>query len=145
MLESGKVKDPSITLEQLEGDSWGEPQYDSYLVRTIHALRRKPIAEFTIEDLRITIGQKFSLEHLTPLALNRLEIDPFAEGHCFPGDLLDAVMSISSDYWSAHRAEARRMEAVADHAVHELRHREEPNEIKARLRQLIAAAPWRAT
>jgi hypothetical protein len=55
------------TLEQLEGFVAGEPPYDSYLVRTIYALRKKPIGDFTTEDLRITIGQGRGIPYLLPL------------------------------------------------------------------------------
>jgi hypothetical protein len=44
-------------LDTLEGDEWGPPTYDSYLVATCHRLRKKPIGAFTVEDLRILIGQ----------------------------------------------------------------------------------------
>ncbi len=45
-------------LDELEGFTAGELPFDSYLVRTTYALRRKPVGEFTTEDLRVTIGQK---------------------------------------------------------------------------------------
>jgi len=111
------MTEPSSTLEQLDGEDWGEPNYNSYLVRTVHALRRKPIAEFTVEDLRIMLGQKFGPEHLVPIALSRLEADPFAEGHFYPGDLLGVVMELPREYWSAHASEASRMDAIARQAA----------------------------
>lgn len=80
------------TIEQLEGEAWGEPEADTYLVRTFHALRKKDIAEFTIEDLRIMIGQGVALEHLAPAAMAALERDPFVAGDYFPGDLLSALL-----------------------------------------------------
>jgi hypothetical protein len=36
------------SLEQLDGRRWGEPEFDSYVVRTCHALRRKPIGKLTV-------------------------------------------------------------------------------------------------
>ena len=134
---------PSDTLEQLEGEDWGEPEYDSYLVRTVHALRRKPICEFTIEDLRITLGQGFGLKYLTPLALDRLEQNPFAEGHFYPGDLLKSVMRIPSEYWSAHPTEARRIESVTKRVEQLLDGQDLTDEIKADLRAFMTAASWR--
>src|SRR5689334_16560777 len=110
------MADLSKTLEELEGQNWGEPDHTSNLVQTIHRLRRKPINEFTVEDLRITLGQNCGVEHLTPLALNLLEVDPFVEGDFYPGDLLASVMGISRDYWLTHPNEAARMENVADGA-----------------------------
>src|SRR5438132_1243460 len=80
------------TLQELEGQDWGEAHYPSYLVRTCHALRRKPLRDFTVEDLRIMIGQNFSLEYLIPLAIEHLQRDPFAAGDFYPGDLLGCVL-----------------------------------------------------
>ncbi len=33
--------DLNNTLEQLDKQDWGEPEYDSYLVKTCHQLRKK--------------------------------------------------------------------------------------------------------
>ena len=61
------------TLEQIEKEYWPEPNHDSYLVRTCHLLRKKPIADFEIEDLRILISQNISLNVLVPIALDKLK------------------------------------------------------------------------
>lgn len=132
------------TLEQLEGEDWGEPEYNSYLVRTIHALRRKPIGEFTVEDLRIALGQKVGMTFLTSLALDRLETDPFAEGHLYPGDLLVSVMGLPHEYWMTHPTEADRMASIADRVASELADREEIDDIKVHIGELLAQASWRA-
>jgi hypothetical protein len=137
------MTDQSRPLEQLEGENWGEPEYDSYLVQTIHKLRRKPVGQFTIEDLRIMLSQKVGMEHFTPLALDRLEADPFVSGDFYPGDLLGAVMALPREYWLTHPAEAVRMRTVADHAEELLNNYDEIDEIKTRLRSLISARPWR--
>ncbi len=68
------------SLQELERDGWGQPDYDSHLVQTCHRLRRVPLADFTTEDLRIMIGQKIGLLFLVPLALEKLEEDPLTEG-----------------------------------------------------------------
>jgi hypothetical protein len=80
------------TLDELEGVCWGEPRYESYLVRTCHHLRTKPIDHFTVEDLRIMISQQIGLPHLIPRALGIVEREPLAEGDFYPGDLLAAVI-----------------------------------------------------
>jgi CDI immunity proteins len=90
------------TLQDIEKDDWGRPSYDSYLVETCHALRQKPLGTFTVEDLRIMIGQQISLPILVPLALERLEGNPLAEGDFFPGDLLENVLLIDESFWLAH-------------------------------------------
>jgi CDI immunity proteins len=67
-------------LQDLEQDDWGEPTYDSYLVTTVHRLRRKPLGEFTVEDLRIMIGHGIGLPFLIPMAVKHLEDEPLAAG-----------------------------------------------------------------
>ena len=92
----------NLTLDQLENTNWGEPTYSSYLVRTCHALRKKPLQDFTIEDLRIMIGQNISLEHLMPLAIGELSKNILAEGDFYEGDLLKAVLSAEGGFWKKH-------------------------------------------
>lgn len=87
------------TLEEIENDHWGEPTYGSYLVTTCHQLRKKPLRDFTVEDLRILIGQNFSLDTLIPMAIDRLKQNILAEGHFYPGDLLMNVLKSNPDYW----------------------------------------------
>ncbi|MCI5076263.1 contact-dependent growth inhibition system immunity protein [Oricola sp.] len=80
------------SIEDIEKDYWGEPEFASRLVSTCHALRRKPLDRFTVEDLRVMIGQNLSLPILMPMALDRLRADPLAEGDHYPGDLLFSVL-----------------------------------------------------
>lgn len=98
-----------MTLEQLEGEDWGEPDYDSHLVTETYRLRRKPLAEFTAEDLRVMIGQQIGLPHLVPLALDLLERDPFVSGDLFAGDLLRNVRRVPDPYWAEHPDQAARL------------------------------------
>ncbi len=92
----------SLNLDQLEKTNWGEPTYDSHLVRTCHALRKKPLQDFTIEDLRIMIGQDISLDYLMPLAILELSKNILAEGDYYEGDLLKVVLSAEGGFWKKH-------------------------------------------
>jgi hypothetical protein len=104
------------TLEELDGEVWGEPELNSYLVTTCHRLRRIPLRDFEEEDLRIMIGQGFSLDYLVPLAIEYLEGNPFAQGDFYPGDLLENVLRVDREFW-VHRPELRqRMKAIAERA-----------------------------
>ena len=103
-----------LTLDQLDPPAWGEPDFDSGLVQACHRLRRKPIEEFTVEDLRIMIGQQICLRWLMPLALDVLEKDPLAEGDFFPGDLLSAVLRPTAEYWAGEPQLRSRLSAVLD-------------------------------
>lgn len=89
----------NATLEELENQIWGEPEFDSHLVVTCHELRRKPVEQFTVGDLRIMIGQNIGLKHLMPKALDVLKRTPFVEGDFYPGDLLANVISAERDYF----------------------------------------------
>lgn len=90
------------TLEELDGDVWPEPQFRSYLVESVHRLRRVPLKQFTIEDLRIMIGQSEGLPYLVPRALDHLEAHPLAAGDYYPGDLLRTVVQIPDQFWTEH-------------------------------------------
>lgn len=97
------------SLEELEGFVARAPRDASDLVQTIHALRRKPIGAFTVENLRFMIGQRQGVPYLLPLALEKLEADPFAAGDLSRGDLLTNVLD-AEPYWGAGcRARARRI------------------------------------
>ncbi len=116
------------TLTELESKDWGPPNFDSHLVTTIHQVRHKPLEDFTVEDLRITIGQNLALQWLLPMAIERLRDDLFVEGDYYRGDLLNAVLRIKPPFWSDHpelrqivsqvaqQAAARRQELDEDEA-----------------------------
>lgn len=89
------------TVEQLDGQDWGEPSYPSHLVTECHRLRRVPLKEFTVENLRIMIGQHIGLDWLVPLALTRLYDEPFADGDYYEGDLLNAVLRLPDAFGKA--------------------------------------------
>src|SRR4051812_23954420 len=104
--------DRSKTLQQLEGSDWRDPTYGSHLVAECHRLRRVPLREFTVEKLRIMIGQQIGLQYLIPVALELLRDDPFTAGDLYDGDLLAAVLRADSRFWIASpdlRAEAARI------------------------------------
>jgi hypothetical protein len=101
------------TLDEIEGRGWGDvPAAASRLVRTVHALRRKPIGQFGVEELRVLLSQQVSSDILVPHALDALERSPFAEGDYYPGDLLVAVLKLPGDYWEQHSDQAQRAEQI---------------------------------
>jgi hypothetical protein len=116
--------DLTKSLEQLEGDAWGEPTFDSYLVTTAHRLRRKALCEFTVEDLRLMLGQGIGVPLLLPLALDHLEEDPFIEGDFYAGDLLAACVRLDADRLHACPDLRRRLRAIAQRASLEVSTRE---------------------
>ncbi|MBD0675166.1 hypothetical protein BU198_31820 [Streptomyces sp. CBMA156] len=89
------------SLEELERERWPAPSGDvTRLVATAHALRRKPIGELTVEELRLLIRQDVGLTHVLPVALEVLQDDPMAEGDMYEGDLLAAVLTRRPAAWS---------------------------------------------
>ncbi|MEU0087314.1 contact-dependent growth inhibition system immunity protein, partial [Streptomyces sp. NPDC006274] len=86
------------SLEELEHACWPAPEADSTrLIATAHALRRRPIGELTVEDMRLLIGQSIGLPYLLPLAVEVLRENPMAEGHMYEGDLLSAVLTRNAE------------------------------------------------
>ncbi len=126
------------SLEELEGDIWEEPNLDSHLVTTCLRLRQKPIETFSVEDLRIMIGQGIGLPHLVPVALKILEADPLAEGDYYPGDLLAAAISQRDSFLVNHSLFLQRVEAAARQAIERIGRRDRA--LAKRLRRFLAAS-----
>ena len=91
------------SLDKLEKRNWGEPDFESHLVTTCYKLRLKPLDEFSIEDLRIMIGQNIGLKFLIPLALEELDKNILAEGDFYEGDLLQAVLNSEAEFWQTNK------------------------------------------
>jgi hypothetical protein len=80
-----------MTLEQLESEVWPESEFSSHLVVICHQLRKKRLADFSIEDLRTMLSQSIGAKYLLPKAIEVLRKNPLAEGDFFEGDLLVAI------------------------------------------------------
>ncbi len=125
---------PGKTLDDLEGAVWGEPTFDSHLVTTCHRLRTKPVDDFSVEDLRMMIGQQIGLPHLIPPAVVALERDPLAEGDYYPGDLLVSVIG-AAEWLQAHPEWLARVIRVAERALTGLDEAE--NYVRVRLAEFL--------
>lgn len=117
--------DQGRTLEQLEGSTWGEPNYPSHVVTECHRLRKIPVQDLTIEDLRLLIGQQKGLPWLVPLALAQLTTNPLAEGNYYAGDLLVAVLQIKAEYWHENPPARQYVEFVTRFALRLLKEHED--------------------
>ncbi|MFF8315610.1 contact-dependent growth inhibition system immunity protein [Streptomyces bobili] len=101
------------SLEELERYRWPAPSADATrLVATAHALRRWPIGELTVEDMRLLIGQDVGLSYLLPLALKVLLDNPMAEGDMYEGDLLSAVLTRNPAVWTESSGLGRELRAI---------------------------------
>ncbi len=88
------------TLDTVDPPAWGPAPPDATpLIKRCHELRTKPLRDFTVEDLRIMIGQQVALNRLVPLALKRLRPDPLTAGDYYPRDLLDSVLRVDTAFW----------------------------------------------
>ncbi len=101
---------PRTTLDTLEGVDSGEPGHDSGLVIRFHALRKTPLRDWTVDDLRLMLGQRDALPVLLPLALDLLEDDPFAGE--WGGNLLAFALMAGHQFWLDHPSLWRRMAGV---------------------------------
>jgi hypothetical protein len=130
------------TLDELEGVEWGPPTYDSSLVTNVHRLRRVPLKQYRLEDLRLMIGQQVGVRYLVPRALDHLESHPLASGNLYPGDLLAAVVRLPESFWSTHRQFLPRTIGAIDGAlarVHKVQTSDElPDELRAARDRLTA-------
>jgi hypothetical protein len=94
------IKNIHLTLIDLERIP-KEPilEGDTCLMRKCKELRSKRLVDFSIENLRIMIGQKSGIKYLVPVALEKLEENILVQGDFFPGDLLTNVLRINKDFW----------------------------------------------
>ena len=108
--------DKSKSLQELEDDGWGKASFDSHLVQECHRLRHVPLKDFAVEDLRIMIGQNISLGYLMPMAIEKLEQNPLAEGRFYAGDLLVNVLRADLEFWSKFPALKSKLIKIAEEA-----------------------------
>lgn len=116
--DMGKQADQRRSLEDVEGEHWGAPPVDATrLIATAHRLRQKPIADLTIEDLRLLIGQEIGVTVLVPVALEFLRRDPLAAGSMYEGDLLRAVLQVDRSFWESHPESEKILRTIIDSIV----------------------------
>ena len=88
------------TIENLEKQNFGNPnEASTNMVKRCLELCKVPLNQFSVEDLRLMIGQAFSLRYLIPLATEHLKENIFVEGDLYPGDLLKNVLSVEVNFW----------------------------------------------
>jgi hypothetical protein len=127
------------SLQELEGEIWGPPTYDSHVVQTVHRLRTVPLKQFGIEELRITIGQGVGLPYLVPIALEHLQHHPFAAGDYYRGDLLKAVTRVPADFWAARPELAAQYRRTLEAALIRVHMVDTVPELAAELRDALDA------
>lgn len=110
------------TIENLEKKVWPTLQGEtSYLITTCNALRKKPLEDFTTEDLRIMIGQEIGLFFLIPLAIETLKDNLFAEGDMYEGDLLKNVLCVETNFWDENKNYWQELNEIIKNRRHEIK------------------------
>ena len=103
------------SVEELEGTVWDPPSNDATpLVRRCHELRRRDVGALAVEELRTLIGQEIGLPWLVPIAVDRLDDDPFASGDLYPGDLFVSLVGVPESYWAQDSPSWLRLHALAE-------------------------------
>lgn len=100
------------SLEELENSFWEHNDFDSYVVQTVQAARKKPLRELSNEEIRVLTGQRVGLKYILPLAVAILKNDPLAEIRFFEGDLLECVLRLSPADWKDNPDELRELETI---------------------------------
>lgn len=68
----------------------------------VSKLATKPLRRLQIKELYLLLHHGIGLPYVLPMAVERLEGDPWLTAHRNPGDLLIAVMEADSRFWREH-------------------------------------------
>lgn len=107
-----------------------EIDFPSKLITRHNALLSKPIGEYTVEDLRLMIGQNTGLDYLIPKAIGVLEKEAFAGGDFYPGDLLEKVLCADLNFWEKNPRYAQVLLTLIESQMDELLDLDVSEEIK---------------
>ena len=94
------------TLESLEKKIWpelSEMDKQDWMIVECNALRKKPIKDFSIENLRQMVEQDIGLKYLVPLVIDELKKDITVKGDCYLGDLLNNILRSEKEYWETDK------------------------------------------
>ncbi|SDD43572.1 contact-dependent growth inhibition system immunity protein [Niabella drilacis] len=106
--------DTSKSLEELEGEVWKNYEFPTELVRRSYELRKIPVANLDIDDLRLLISQEIGLKYLVTLALSILSDNILAEGNYYPGDLLKSILEIPKAFWQSDKSSLTELYLIID-------------------------------
>ncbi len=95
--------EPDIDLRrnllELDPGCFDDAEYDDQVALLARRLCAKPLRKFSPTDLYAAIRLNVALPSLVPLAIARLEEDPFVTAGDHPGDLLTVVLESDSRFW----------------------------------------------
>ena len=70
---------------------WIEPDWDSGLIARCREAWNKPLRDLSREELATLLRQRYAVEHLLPIAKNRLENGVDDDTEMFDGELQEAI------------------------------------------------------
>ena len=95
--------EPDIDLRrnllELDPGCFDDAEFDDQIALLARRLAAKPLRKFNATDLYAAIRHNVGLPWLVPLAIARLEEDPFLTAGDHPGDLLTVVLESDSRFW----------------------------------------------
>ena len=92
--------DPHKTLMQLDPDAWDPDALDPEWGVFVQRLANKPLRKFLPTEMYALLQRQLGLPFVVPLAINRLEADPFLQAAQYPGDLLTVLIEVDSRFWN---------------------------------------------
>lgn len=110
------------SLAELEGLEIPPGAYGMGSLAWLSRAMVSPMAQLGPAELRLLLGHGRGLRWVLPLALERLEREPFAAGDRAPGDLLTAALTVDPAEWARDPAWTGRLARVV-HAAREQVHR----------------------
>ena len=100
------------SIEELENDFWGEPEFGSYAVTACHRARKKPLWELSAEEIRLPVGQRIGLKYILPLAAELIQSETLLEVTFFEGDLLCQLLRLEEVHRRDNEAEFERFKKI---------------------------------
>jgi len=110
------------SIENLEKKNWGEvPSDESSIVVRAMKLRKIPLEEFSIDDIRFMIGQEIGLQYVLILAIELLKENILTEGNYYEGDLLNSIFQIKKENWKDITKHWDTIDLLINDKINELR------------------------
>jgi hypothetical protein len=117
------------SLAQLDPDTWEAVAEDEEHGPALLRVAQKPLRRLEAGELLYLLQRNLCLEHVVPVALDRLEGTPFLQAAQYPGDLLTALMEAEEQFWRDHREHWERVILLLGQGIEELEHAREAQEL----------------
>jgi hypothetical protein len=92
--------DPARSLAELEGVEVPPGAYGTGSLAWLSRAMVSPVGQLGPAELRLLLNHGRGLRWVIPLALERLEREPFVAGDRGPGDLLTAALTVDPAEWA---------------------------------------------